>query len=119
MIVIDDQQEIVFDVVIKLIGQHDQDGLCILLDGFQTAKLLAGGFADNGKAVCQGSNQVCQETLRIAVERVEREPADGHLAAVCEVDQQGRLAIARRCRQEQKLVVQQRLKALQQTGTRK
>src|SRR5574342_75586 len=66
----------------------------------------------------QRPDQVGDESLRVTIKGVEREPANRHLYVMRQIDQQRGLAIARRSGEEQEFVIEQCLEMLQQTGAR-
>lgn len=117
VIVVHDEQEIVLDLIVDLIGEEDEDCFGVLFDGLQLTQAGAGGRPDARKTLGQRGDQIGDKALRIAVKEVERQPADGHVRVMSQINQKGGLAVPRRRRQEDEFVVEQSLQVFQQPRT--
>jgi repressor of nif and glnA expression len=69
--------------------------------------LRAGSVANVRELLRQRGDQISQKALRVTIQQIERKPANRHFDVMREIDEERGLAITRRCREQQQLVIQQ------------
>jgi hypothetical protein len=107
LVVIQDQRKMLVDLVCHFIDQAGKQSLGILVETGDRFEDGVGTFPEGGEALCQGCDQVGDETLRVLVEAIKREPADRQPGLAGEIHQQGGLAVPGRGGDEDQLFFQQ------------
>ncbi len=118
MVVVQHQDEMLPDLVVDLVGQRDDQCLQIFFQRNRGIERRAGLRPERREAFRQSGNKIGHKTLGIAIEFVQRQPADGQLAVMSRVHQQGGLAIAGRGGDQNKFFIEEGIKQMEQARPR-
>ena len=105
MKIIQHKYKVFVNLIVDFINQCNQHGFHALVQVGQRVEHGARTISEFREMLRNSGDEICNKSLRFPVERIERQPAEGQITTVCQVNQKGRLAITGRRRDHDQFTV--------------